>query len=57
MSTDILICGVCGRSVHPDDNHAVIDVTLVRPDAPDSQEDYALHERCRQEVFGGWRTS
>lgn len=49
-----LICAVCGRNVEPDTAHAVVEVTHKRMRDRDELDEYYLHERCAQNVFGSW---
>jgi hypothetical protein len=45
-------CPVCGHDVEPDGTHGEVEVTTeVQEERP---EEYILHRRCAEAVFGGW---
>lgn len=49
-----LPCAVCGGRVYAEKTHVHVSVETHRPDARDDVDDYYLHARCRDAVFGGW---
>lgn len=54
--TTALTCAVCGEKVHLDTDHVRVDVEEFRIDYVNDVEDYVLHERCADTVFGGWNS-
>lgn len=54
MSIDAVTCGVCGKRVYPDDDHAVIEVSHKRHEDLDAHDEYYLHPGCQRAVFGRW---
>ncbi len=49
-----LPCAVCGERVALDEDHRRVTDEKRRMRDRDEQDDYVLHDRCAEAVFGGW---
>lgn len=47
-------CAVCGRTVEPDRDHVVIEVTKRRIQDRDKPLEFYMHDHCARNTIGSW---